>query len=120
MIIRAAATTALARPDYYALAPYVNNIAADMEITAGNPDLDVTYSYNYDFMVENYFKSVGLISGGVFYKKLNDFIYNYSDNQYTTNKFATDFPDQVNPIPAGENWSFVQPKNGDKVGVLWI
>ncbi|MNQ26773.1 Colicin I receptor precursor [compost metagenome] len=117
LILRAAATTALARPDYYALAPYVNNIASDMEITAGNPDLDVTYSYNYDFMAENYFKSVGLISGGVFYKKLHDFIYNYSDSQYTSDKFAADFPEQENPIPAGENWTFVQPKNGEEVDV---
>lgn len=117
LVLRAAATTALARPNYYALAPYVNNIAADKEITAGNPDLDVTYSYNYDFMAENYFKSVGLISGGVFYKRLNDFIYNYSDNQYTDAKFAADFPNQANPIPAGENWSFVQSRNGDVVDV---
>lgn len=117
LILRAAATTALARPNYYALAPYVNNIASDMEITAGNPDLDATYSYNYDFMAENYFKSVGLISGGVFYKRLNDFIYNYSDNQYTTTKFAADFPNQVNPIPTGENWSFVQSRNGKSVDV---
>ena len=117
LVLRAAATTAFARPNYYALAPYVNNIAADKEITAGNPDLDVTYSYNYDFMAENYFKSVGLISGGVFYKRLNDFIYNYSDNQYTDAKFAADFPNQANPIPAGENWSFVQSRNGDTVDV---
>ena len=117
LILRAAATTALARPNYYALAPFVNNIASDMEITAGNPDLDVTYSYNYDFMAENYFKSVGLISGGVFYKRLNDFIYNYSDNQYTTTKFAADFPNQSNPIPTGENWSFVQSRNGKSVDV---
>ncbi|GEC73503.1 TonB-dependent receptor [Flavobacterium flevense] len=117
LILRAAATTALARPNYYALAPFVNNIASDMEITAGNPDLDVTYSYNYDFMAENYFKSVGLISGGVFYKRLNDFIYNYSDNQYTTDKFTADFPNQSNPIPTGENWSFVQSRNGKSVDV---
>ncbi|WP_347050176.1 TonB-dependent receptor [Flavobacterium olei] len=117
LILRAAATTALARPNYYALAPYVNNIAADKEITAGNPDLDATYSYNYDFMAENYFKSVGLISGGVFYKRLNDFIYNYSDNQYTDAKFAADFPNQINPIPAGENWSFLQSRNGNTVDV---
>jgi TonB-dependent receptor len=117
LVLRAAATTALARPNYYALAPYVNNIAADKEITAGNPALDVTYAYNYDFMAENYFKSVGLISGGVFYKTLNDFIYNYSDNQYTDAKFAADFPNQSNPIPAGENWSFLQSRNGDQVNV---
>jgi TonB-dependent receptor len=117
LVLRAAATTALARPNYYALAPYVNNIAADKEISAGNPDLNATYSYNYDFMAENYFKSVGLISGGVFYKKLNDFIYNYSDNQYDAAKFAADFPNQTNPIPVGEKWSFLQSRNGDNVDV---
>lgn len=117
LVLRAAVTTALARPNYYALAPYVNNIAAEKEISAGNPDLDATYSYNYDFMAENYFKSVGLISGGVFYKKLDNFIYNYSDNQYNAAKFAADFPNQSNPIPAGENWSFLQSRNGDTVDV---
>lgn len=117
LVLRAAVTTALARPNYYALAPYVNNIAAEKEIAAGNPDLDATYSYNYDFMAENYFKSVGLISGGVFYKKLDNFIYNYSDNQYNAAKFAADFPNQSNPIPAGENWSFLQSRNGDTVDV---
>ncbi|KOS06583.1 TonB-dependent receptor [Flavobacterium akiainvivens] len=116
-ILRAAFTTALARPDYYALAPYVNNIAADTEIIAGNPALDATYSYNFDFMAENYFKSVGLVSGGFFYKKLNDFIYNYSNNQYTTADFANDFPGQANPVPAGENWTFLQSRNGESVDV---
>lgn len=117
LVLRAALTTALARPDYYALAPFVNNIASDSEIFAGNPNLDATLAYNADFMAENYFKSVGLISGGVFYKNLKDFIYTYSDPDYTTEKFANDFPNQENPIPAGENWTFTQSRNGDKVDV---
>lgn len=116
-ILRAAFTTALARPDYYALAPYVNNIAADSEIQAGNPDLDATYSYNFDLMAENYFKSVGLVSAGVFYKNLNDFIYTYSNNQYTATDFANDFPTQANPIPVDENWTFLQSRNGNSVDV---
>ena len=117
LILRLAATTALARPNYYDLAPYVNNIASDKEIVAGNPDLKATYAYNYDFMVENYFKSIGLISGGAFYKNLNDFVYKYSSNQYTNADFASDFPNQMNPVPAGEQWKFIQSKNGDKVDV---
>ncbi|WP_026705329.1 TonB-dependent receptor [Flavobacterium soli] len=117
LVLRAALTTALARPDYYALAPFVNNIASDSEIFAGNPNLDATLAYNADFMMENYFKSVGLLSAGVFYKRLNDFIYTFSDPDYTTEKFATDFPNQENPIPAGENWTFTQSRNGDKVDV---
>ncbi len=88
LVLRAAFTTALARPNYYSLAPFVNNIASETEILAGNPELDATYSYNFDLMVEKYYKSVGLLTGGVFYKNLEDFIYTYSDNQYTTDKFA--------------------------------
>jgi len=117
LILRAAYTTALARPNYYALAPYVNNIAADSEIQAGNPELDATFSHNFDFMAENYFESVGLVSAGVFYKNLNKFIYTYSNNQYTTANFAADFPTQANPVPTGENWSFIQSRNGDNVSV---
>ncbi|MBK0370570.1 TonB-dependent receptor [Flavobacterium agrisoli] len=117
LVLRAAFTTALARPNYYDLAPYVNNIASDKEISAGNPDLKATYSFNYDFMAENYFESVGLVSAGAFYKNLNDFIYKYSSKTYSNSDFATDFPDQTNPIPAGEQWKFVQSRNGDNVDV---
>ncbi|MBW3518588.1 TonB-dependent receptor [Flavobacterium sp. NKUCC04_CG] len=117
-ILRTAFTTALARPNYYALAPYVNNIASDSQIQAGNPELDATYSYNFDFMAENYFESIGLVSGGFFYKNLKDFIYTYSNNQYSTADFAKDFPTQNNPIPAGEDWTFVQARNGKQVNVF--
>jgi TonB-dependent receptor len=120
LVLRAAFTTALARPNYYALAPYVNNAASDLEIQAGNPDLDATYAYNFDFMAENYFKSVGLVSGGFFYKRLKNFIYTYSDNQYSSGDFANDFPTQPNPIPAGENWTFLQSRNGDQVDVYGL
>lgn len=116
-ILRTAFTTSLARPDYYALAPYINNIASDTEIIAGNPNLKATYAYNFDLMAENYFKSVGLVSGGFFYKNLKDFIYTYSNNQYSAADFATDFPGQSNPVPAGEQWTLVQQRNGDNVDV---
>ncbi|MGB6083734.1 TonB-dependent receptor [Moheibacter sp.] len=116
-IIRAAFTTSLARPNYYALAPYVSSFTEDMELAAGNPNLDATYAYNFDLMVEKYFKSVGILSGGVFYKNLNDFIYTYSNNRYTRENFANDFPNQLNPIDAGDQWSFVQQRNGDNVDV---
>ncbi|GAA4792297.1 TonB-dependent receptor [Olivibacter ginsenosidimutans] len=118
-ILRAAITTALARPNYYALAPYVSSVADgdDSQISAGNPDLKATYSWNFDLMAEKYFKSVGIISGGLYYKKLSNFIYKYSDRNYTTEDFANDFPGTSNIIPAGENWLFVQDRNGDKVDV---
>ncbi len=117
LVLRGAFTTALARPNYYALAPYLSVIPGDDAIEAGNPDLNATYSYNGDLMVENYFKSVGLVSGGVFYKRLNDFIYTYVDQAYTREKFAADFPEETNPVPAGTNWEFAQKRNGSTVDV---
>lgn len=118
-ILRAAFSTALARPNYYALAPYVSVLTEDSEIQAGNPELDVTYSYNFDLMAEKYFKSVGIISAGAFYKNLKDFIYTYrTNNTYSHDNFAADFPGLSNPIPAGDsNWSFIQQRNGESVNV---
>ncbi|MCL7987230.1 TonB-dependent receptor [Sphingobacterium sp. lm-10] len=121
-ILRAAYTTSLARPNYYALAPYVNSIPEDREITAGNPNLKATFSHNFDFMAENYFQNVGLVSGGVFYKRMKNFIYNYSDLNFTNEKFATAFPNISNPIPidATDQWTFVQARNGDNVDVYGL
>lgn len=117
LVLRTAFTTALARPNYYALTPFVGIIAGDEEIAAGNPNLDATYAYNFDLMAEQYFKSVGIISGGVFYKHLKNFIYTYTDRSYTTSKFSSDFPDLANPIPAAEQWAFQQDRNGESVNV---
>ncbi|MCF0041289.1 TonB-dependent receptor [Dyadobacter fanqingshengii] len=117
-ILRAAATTALARPNYYALAPYISIIPGDQEISAGNPDLKATYSWNFDLMAENYFESVGLISGGVFYKNLKNFIYTYRNQQYSQADFTAGFPSVTNPISAGQQWDFLQSRNGDNVNIF--
>ncbi len=120
-VYRAAFTTSLARPDYYALSPFVSVIPDDdSAIDAGNPNLNATYAYNFDFMAEKYFKSVGILSGGVFYKNLTDFIYTYRDNQYTNEQFASDFPSLINPIPTANpgNWSLTQQRNGESVDVF--
>lgn len=119
-VYRAAFTTSIARPNYYALSPFLSVIPDDdSAIEAGNPNLKATYAYNFDLMLEKYYKSVGLLSGGVFYKKLNDFIYTYRDNQYTNAKFSQDFPNLANPIPAVNpgNWSLTQERNGENVSV---
>jgi TonB-dependent receptor len=116
-IVRAAATTGIARPNYYSLSPYVNTILDDNAIDAGNADLKASYAWNYDLMGEYYFKSVGLISGGVFYKQINDFIYQFRDENLTTASFASQFPGLPNPVPAGENWTLTQARNGESVKV---
>ncbi len=122
LIFRAAVTTAIARPGYYELVPYRNVLGSDNQVTVGNPNLKATSSVNVDLMVEKYYKSVGLISGGIFYKRLNNFIYTYSENTYDSLDYQNEFNPAPgdNPIPAGNNWIYRQSRNGESVNVYGI
>jgi TonB-dependent receptor len=78
---RLAVTRAIARPDYASLAPSLQgtlgaNPSDPSALSAGNPNLRPQHAWNYDVLVEHFFPSVGVISGGVFYKQLTDFIFN--------------------------------------------
>ncbi|WP_128330954.1 TonB-dependent receptor [Apibacter sp. HY039] len=119
-VLRSAFTTALARPNYYDLVPYTNISSSDMSISVGNPDLKATYSYNFDFMGEYYFKSVGIISAGFFYKNLKDFIYKYRNINYTSDNFSNDYPGVTNPVPTDESWVYTQSRNGKSVDVYGV
>lgn len=86
-VFRLAYTTGYARPNAIDLVPKTTrNINAGV-ITVGNPDLEASYSHNFDIMGEHYLRNVGLISGGFFYKNINKFHYLSqmplpSDNRY--------------------------------------
>jgi TonB-dependent receptor len=73
-ILRAAWTNTLARPNYFALVPYREITREDNEIAIGNPGLIPTTSMNFDLMFEKYFRTIGILSAGVFYKDIKDFI----------------------------------------------
>lgn len=88
--LRASFTNTLARPKYSALAPNISINRSDNSIELGNPELGPTLSYNLDLSAEYYFKSIGLVSAGIFYKAIDDFIvdqtfnnYQYQGNTYT-------------------------------------
>lgn len=121
-VIRAAITTALARPGYYELVPYRNINTADKTIFVGNAALNPTTSTNFDVMAEKYFKSVGIVSGGIFYKKLKSFIYTYTTNTYNNANYQSEFKPAIgdNPIPVGENWIYRQSRNGESVDVYGL
>jgi TonB-dependent receptor len=74
-VLRFSYTNSLARPNYYDLVPYRNILREDQELTIGNPALKPTRSLNLDLMYEKYWDNVGLLSGGVFFKSIRDFIY---------------------------------------------
>lgn len=78
VIIKAAYSTGLRRPNFVDLVPYF--IIEDREsgrgtVDIGNIDLKPTYAHNLDLTSEFYIAPVGLISAGVFYKKLSDPIF---------------------------------------------
>ncbi len=102
-IVRFAYTSTIARPDYYDLVPY-QEIEDGTEISLGNADLKPTSSTNIDLMVEHYFKSIGILSAGFFYKNINDFIVDEIHEDYTYD---------------GTIWDkFTQPINGGDAS-LW-
>tara|TARA_A100001015_G_C15043556_1_gene741656 strand:- start:1963 stop:4764 length:2802 start_codon:yes stop_codon:yes gene_type:complete len=100
-VIRAAWTNTIARPNYYDLVPYRAVNREDNELGEGNPLLEPTTSMNFDFMAERYFSNVGLISGGVFFKSLQNYIYVFEDKDY------------VDAVTGNTFDSRFQPKNGD-------
>lgn len=104
--VRGSFTQTLSRPKYSALVPSVNIKRSDNEITLGNSDLKPTVSYNFDLSADYYFRSIGMVSFGVFYKKIDDFIvdqvstnYEYQGNVYTR---------------------FTQPKNAGNANLLGL
>ncbi len=94
-VLRFAWTNTIARPNYFDLVPYAEFSPDDQELSRGNPNLEATTSMNLDLMFENYYESIGLISGGLFYKDLDNFIYerrveDFSDPDFGNNlQFST-------------------------------
>jgi TonB-dependent receptor len=78
--LRLAYGISISRPNYSDLAPYLTytpgtgNTAVDPALSAGNPDLKPTWAHNVDLLGSHYFKNVGIIQAGGFYKMLYDYI----------------------------------------------
>ncbi|MDF2187604.1 TonB-dependent receptor [Paraflavitalea sp. CAU 1676] len=73
--LRAAATFSYARPNFSEIIPSQEINQEDNIATAGNAALKPVKAFNLDLLGEHYFGNVGVLSGGFFYKRLNDFIY---------------------------------------------
>jgi TonB-dependent receptor len=102
--LRAALTRTLARPNFEDMAPWRLVNLEDREAELGNPDLNVTTAWNVDLMWEKYMEPIGIISAGVFYKDLTDYIYIF----------------QADEVIEGEDVEVTQPRNGDKATVAGL
>lgn len=71
--VRLAYSKGLSRPDFFDSMPYSSIQMDGEQITRGNPHLKPAVSHNFDLLGEHFFEGIGLLSGGVFYKQLEDF-----------------------------------------------
>lgn len=74
--LRGAFTSTIFRPNFLDLVPYSIRDGEDLE--QGNPQLTATTARNLDLMFERYDRSVGLVSAGAFYKRLQNPIFTHT------------------------------------------
>lgn len=74
--IRGALSYTYARPNFDDIIPYREQDRDDVKY--GNPDLNYSRSMNVDFLGEKYLIKGGILSGGLFYKKIDDFIFYFT------------------------------------------
>lgn len=101
VILRAAYSTGLSRPNFEDLVPYFiveDRASGNGTLDIGNTELNPTYAHNFDLMAEYYIEPLGLISAGVFYKDLSDPIFKARST-----------------VDGGEfdGFNLVRPENGD-------
>jgi TonB-dependent receptor len=73
--LRGAVTYTYARPNFEDVLPYREEDYN--EVKYGNPDLKFPTSLNLDLLVEKYLTGDGILSGGLFYKNIDNFIFYY-------------------------------------------
>ncbi len=102
--LRLALTRSFARPNYYDLVPYEARNDVDNTVALGNTALNPTTSWNVDVLGEHYFKSIGVVSAGFFYKRLADYIYLFTYAQPINNVI----------------YQYRQPLNGDEATIRGV
>lgn len=89
LVVRAAATTSIGRPNFPDLAPHVLiDTSGSGAAELGNPNLDPLKSVNFDAAVEYYLPGHGVASVGVFYKDIDKPIFTAVRNPAPGETFA--------------------------------
>jgi TonB-dependent receptor len=115
-VFRAAATRTIARPNFGELSPggevEFEEDDGETELTAeiGNPLLDIVKSTNVDVAFEWYPGGASVLSAGVFYKHIKNFIF------YADIADIIDLGDLIGEIPVDEA-EVISPVNGDTADV---
>jgi TonB-dependent receptor len=102
VVLRASWSNTLSRPSFGAISPRFTINNEDMEIDSGNPALKPYRSTGLDFVFDGYTGSSGVVSGGVFYKDIDDYIVSFTSSE------DADFP----------GFEVTRPVNGTHASVL--
>ena len=73
-VLRGAYTHTIARPSFGDISPRTKVNRDEKEVELGNPYLDPYKSQNIDLSLERYLGETGIISAGLFYKNIDDYI----------------------------------------------
>jgi TonB-dependent receptor len=83
LLLRGALTTSIGRPNYPQLAPYVTvdtSTPSTPAITQGNPNLKPYRATNLEASMEFYPQKGTMVSGGIFFKSIDNPIYSYAQS----------------------------------------
>lgn len=78
-------STGIGRPNFGQIVPTMTINNDNLTVTSNNPDLQPQRSKNLDLSFEYYFEPAGLVSVGLFEKKLSNFIYRANVGQVDSN-----------------------------------
>lgn len=106
MVLRGAYYASISRPNLAQTAPRIV-IDDDDEAEAGNPGLDRQEAHNFDAAIEYYPNRDAVVSGGVFYKSI--------DNLIAT--FVDDNPGVINGAAINELTTFANIEEADLLGL---
>lgn len=110
-LIRGAVTFGYSRPNFVDLVPGRTVTILSEIISEGNPELKPAFATNFDLMAEKYLSNLGILSAGVFYKKIDKFQY-----ASETRLIGDEFPGAA-PYTG---WRYRQILNGDAADVFGV
>ncbi|MBY6190551.1 TonB-dependent receptor [Microbulbifer agarilyticus] len=121
VIVRAAAAKVMARPQYVDMYVNPSPIGANDEIdnnqfwVVGNVGLEPFLANQFDLGVEYYFAEGSLISGGIFYKDVSNFV-TISEYSASASEIPFELPDSE--VPFG--WTVQEKDNGESAEITGI
>jgi|SRR6218665_602541 len=110
-LIRGAVTFGYSRPNFVDLVPGRVISVLGETVTDGNPELKPAFATNFDLMAEKYLSNLGILSAGVFYKKIDKF-------QYTSVSNLTG--DEFTGAAQYTGWRWFRVLNGDAADVYGV